>query len=160
VRQSMVMMQALPAAPRTPVSFMQPPALPAPNGARASTSGSVQAGAGANKYYSPLNTNKGHGSVAMVHQLTELRSSMHLSDNGGDTQSVAASDQQAPRDKNGAAANQVGPQALRQATAEQPVRPAQVQQTAHVQDSIEGRASCSTHNHRCRLCNLSTLHGL
>lgn len=151
VRQSMVMMQALPAAPRTPVSFMQPPALPPPNGARASTSGSVQAGAGANKYYSPLNTNKGHGSVAMVHQLTELRSSMHLSDNGGDTQSVAASDQQAPRDKNGAVANQVGPQALGQAAAEQPVRPARVQWNTHAQDSTEGSDFCGTHKRECRL---------
>jgi hypothetical protein len=65
------------------------------------------AGAGPNqKYYSPLNSNKGHGSV--VAALSELRTSLHYgSDNGGDTHSVAASDQHAPRDKGAAAPSQV-----------------------------------------------------
>lgn len=107
MRQSLVMMQALPAASRTPVNGTQQPGLPVsaalpplPPSAPGSVAGSARA-AGPNKYYSPLNTNKGTGSV--VAALSEMRSSMHYgSDNGGDTHSVAASDQQAPRDKNGA----------------------------------------------------------
>jgi hypothetical protein len=110
VRQSLVMMQALPAPDATPVNFMQQPCLPVSAAALspsapASVAGSARA-AGPNKYYSPLNTNKGQGSV--VAQLLEMRSSLHYgSDNGGDTHSVAASDQQAPRDKNVAVASQV-----------------------------------------------------
>ena len=115
VRQSLVMMHALP-APHTPVHSTQQPALPISAAAAAlpppapasSKANSVAGGAPNNKYFSPLNTNKGHGSV--VAQLAEMRSSLHMgSDNGGDTHSVAASDQQAPRDKNVAfAAGQVG----------------------------------------------------
>lgn len=100
------MMQALPAAPNQ----QQPGTLPAlPPSAPASVAGSTRTAAGAgpnHKYYSPLNSNKGHGSV--VAALTELRSSLHYgSDNGGDTHSVAASDQHAPRDKGTPAASQV-----------------------------------------------------
>lgn len=115
VRQSLVMMHALP-APHTPVHSTQQPALPLSAAAAAlpppapasSKANSVAGGAPNNKYFSPLNTNKGHGSV--VAQLAEMRSSLHMgSDNGGDTHSVAASDQQAPRDKSVAfAAGQVG----------------------------------------------------
>jgi hypothetical protein len=104
------MMQALPAPDATPVNSMQQSCLPvsaaALPSAPASIAGSARA-AGPNKYYSPLNTNKGQGSV--VAQLLEMRSSMHYgSDNGGDTHSLAASDQQAPRDKNVAVTSQVG----------------------------------------------------
>lgn len=110
VRQSLVMMHALP-APHTPDHATQQLALPVSSAAglpplphAASTKGGPNS-----KYFSPLNTNKGHNSV--VAQLAEMRSSMHVggSDNGGDTHSVAASDQQAPRDKNVTFANQVSP---------------------------------------------------
>lgn len=101
VRQSVVAMQALPAAPRTPCGTQQPLSLPAPSAApsvaQGSVAGSTQGGGANSKYFSPLNTNKG-----LMHQLSEMRSSMHYSDNGGDTHSVAASDQHAPRDKNSA----------------------------------------------------------
>lgn len=113
-RQSLVMMQALPAAgPAASAGrHQQLGALPAlPPSAPASVAGSARtaaAGAGPNqKYYSPLNSNKGHGSV--VAALSELRTSLHYgSDNGGDTHSVAASDQHAPRDKGAAAPSQLG----------------------------------------------------
>jgi hypothetical protein len=111
VRQSLVMMHALP-APHTPDHASHQLALPVSSAAAglpplphpASTKGGPNS-----KYFSPLNTNKGHNSV--VAQLAEMRSSMHVggSDNGGDTHSVAASDQQAPRDKNVTFANQVRP---------------------------------------------------
>lgn len=114
------MMQALPAAAASAgrttghnaaLAQQQPGTLSAlPPSAPASVAGSARtaaAGAGPNhKYYSPLNSNKGHGSV--VAALSELRSSLHYgSDNGGDTHSVAASDQHAPRDKGAPVASQV-----------------------------------------------------
>jgi hypothetical protein len=105
----MVMMQALPAS-HTPGLCSQQPCLPTstaplPVSGPPSVAGSAGVG-GANKYFSPLNTNKGQGSV--VGQLSELRSSIHLgSDNGGDTHSVAASDQLVTRDKNSPLVSQV-----------------------------------------------------